>query len=557
MSTLRNVHHENQEPIHHPGIRHRFAITGLVGSLWGYDGAATDVTKAYDQKYRSYLLADNLRQSSDDLTRLVRTYAETGDVSFKEQYNAVVEIRNGTRPRPQDYHRIYWDFVASGETKPRPDGVAVSLNDLMKQAGFTDEEFSLLDEAGKRSDALIKLETEAMDLVDNAATKGPESQRKATQMLNSPDYHRYKAEIMKPVDTFFVKLEARTQAAVDEANARASFYWSLTIAAMSALVLMLAIVGLVTFKRIIGGMYKLGASMGLVAGGQLDAQIDLAKNNDEIGDMGKALEVFRQGAIANRRLEKEAEENRRRAEAERIATQEKAEADAAERLRVATSGPAAGLKRLASGDLAFQLNEAFAQDFEALRRDFNQSVSQLGTTMSEISNSISGQSIAARGRSARRSTIFPSARNSRPPRLRKRPRRLMRSPSMSPIPPSGPKKPHVGEPRQSIGGPNSSHVVAHAEEAMRRIEERLAADLQHHRRHRRDRLPDQPSGAECRRRGGACRRCRQGLCRRRPGSARTCPALRQGRQGDQGADPTTPSAEVETGVKLVAKPARR
>lgn len=366
------------------------AITGLVGSLWGYDGAATDVTKAYDQKYRSYLLADNLRQSSDDLTRLMRTYAETGDVSFKEQYNAVVEIRNGTRPRPEDYHRIYWDFVASGETKPRPDGVAVSLNDLMKQAGFTDEEFSLLDEAGKRSDALIKLETEAMDLVDNAATKGPESQRKATQMLNSPDYHRYKAEIMKPVDTFFVKLEARTQAAVDEATARASFYWSLTIAAMSALVLMLAIVGLVTFKRIIGGMYKLGASMGLVAGGQLDAQIDLAKNNDEIGDMGKALEVFRQGAIANRRLEKEAEENRRRVEAERIATQEKAEADAAERLRVATSGLAAGLKRLASGDLAFQLNEAFAQDFEALRHDFNQSVSQLGTTMSEISNSISG-----------------------------------------------------------------------------------------------------------------------------------------------------------------------
>ncbi|KQU83875.1 hypothetical protein ASD00_33780 [Ensifer sp. Root31] len=182
-------------------------IAGLVGSLWEYDGAAKDVTKAYDQKYRSYLLADGLRQSSDDLTRLVRTYAETGDASFKNQYNAVVEIRNGTRPRPEDYHRIYWDFVASGETKPRPDGVAISLNDLMKQAGFTDEEFALLDEAAKRSDALIKLETEAMDLVDHVATLGLTAQRKATQMLNSPDYHRYKAEIMKPVDTFFVKGE--------------------------------------------------------------------------------------------------------------------------------------------------------------------------------------------------------------------------------------------------------------------------------------------------------------------------------------------------------------
>lgn len=364
-------------------------MAGLVASLWGYAGAAADVTRAYDQKYRSYMLADNFRQSSDDLTRLVRTYAETGDRSFKDQYNAVVEIRNGTRPRPEDYHRIYWDFVAGGDAKPRPDGAAVSMQDLMKQAGFTKEEFALLDEAGKRSDALIKLETEAMELVDNAATLGPEAKGKATKMLNSPDYHRFKAEIMKPVDAFYVKLEHRTQAAVDEANVEASFYWTLITIAMSALALMLVTVGFVTFKRIIGGMYRLGTSMGLVAEGQLDAQIELARNSDEIGDMGKALEVFRQGAITNRRLEQDAAESRKRAEFERIAMQEKAEADATERLRVATSGLAAGLKRLASGDLAFQLNNAFAQDFEALRHDFNQSVAQLGTTLVQISGSIS------------------------------------------------------------------------------------------------------------------------------------------------------------------------
>ncbi|WP_245462397.1 methyl-accepting chemotaxis protein [Shinella sp. JR1-6] len=365
------------------------AIAGLAGSLWEYTGAAGDVTNAYDQKYRSYLLADGFRQSSDDLTRLVRTYAETGDASYKDQYNAVIEIRNGTRPRPEDYHRIYWDFVAGGEAKPRPDGPAISILDLMKQAGFTDDEFALLDEAGKRSDALVKLETEAMTLVDNAATTGPEARDKAAHMLDSPEYHKFKAEIMKPVDAFFVKLEHRTQGAVDAANARAAFFWSLTLAAMGALMLMLAIIGYVTFKRIIGGMYKLSNSMGLVADGQLDTQIDLARNNDEIGDMGKALEVFRQGAIANRRLEQEATENRKKAEAERIIMQEKAEADAAERLRVATSGLAAGLKRLASGDLAFQLNETFAPDFEALRHDFNRSVAQLGTTLSEISGSIS------------------------------------------------------------------------------------------------------------------------------------------------------------------------
>ena len=364
-------------------------MAGLVVSLWEYAGAADDVTRAYDQKYKSYVLADGFRQSSDDLTRMVRTYAETGDPSFKEQYNAVIGIRNGTRPRPEGYERIYWDFVAGGVAKPRPDGPAVSLHDLMKQAGFTDEEFGLLDEAGKRSDALIKLETEAMTLVDNAATLGPQAREKATQMLNSPDYHKFKANVMQPVDTFFEKMEARTQSVIDEANGRADLCWTLIVAAMSALALMFAVVGYVTFRRIIGGMYRLAASMGLVADGQLDTEIAIARNDDEIGDMGKALEVFRQGAIANRRLEQEAAEGRKRAEAERIAMQEKAEADAAERLRVATSGLAAGLKRLASGDLAFQIDEVFAPDFEALRHDFNQSLSQLGTTLGEISNAIS------------------------------------------------------------------------------------------------------------------------------------------------------------------------
>jgi methyl-accepting chemotaxis protein len=364
-------------------------MAGLVVSLWEYAGAADDVTRAYERKYQSYVLADGFRQSSDDLTRMVRTYAETGDPAFKDQYNAVIEIRNGTRPRPESYERIYWDFVAGGVAKPRPDGPAVSLHDLMKQAGVTDAEFGLLDEAGRRSDALIKLEAEAMTLVDNAATLGPQAREQATQMLNSPDYHKFKANVMQPVDTFFEKMEARTQDVIDEANGRANLCWLLIVTAMSALALMFALVGYVTFRRIIGGMSRLGASMGLVADGQLDTQIDLARNNDEIGDMGKALEVFRQSAIANRRLEEEAAEGRNRAEAERITMQERAEANAAERLRVATSGLATGLRRLASGDLAFQINETFAPDFEPLRHDFNQSVAQLSTTLSDISNAIS------------------------------------------------------------------------------------------------------------------------------------------------------------------------
>jgi methyl-accepting chemotaxis protein len=130
------------------------------------------------------------------------------------------------------------------------------------------------------------------------------------------------------------------------------------------------------------------ASMRRLADGDTGSEIPFADRADEIGSMAGAVEIFRQAAITNKRMTIEAEENRNRAEADRLAAQQQAEADASERLRIATSGLAAGLKRLAGGDLAFQLNETFAPDFEALRHDFNQSVNQLGATLRAISDSI-------------------------------------------------------------------------------------------------------------------------------------------------------------------------
>ncbi|MGR9466885.1 HAMP domain-containing methyl-accepting chemotaxis protein [Rhizobium leguminosarum] len=130
------------------------------------------------------------------------------------------------------------------------------------------------------------------------------------------------------------------------------------------------------------------ASMRRLAEGDTGSEIPFADRADEVGSMAGAVEIFRQAAITNKRMAIEAEENRNKAEADRIAAQQQAEADASERLRIATSGLAAGLKRLAAGDLAFQINETFAPDFEALRHDFNQSVNQLGATLRAISDSI-------------------------------------------------------------------------------------------------------------------------------------------------------------------------
>ena len=177
-----------------------------------------------NRKFESYLLADELRQSSDDLTRLMRTYAVTGDEKYKDYFFAVLDIRNGKKNRPEKYNRIYWDFYTVNENKPRPDEKTVSLSDLMKQSGFTDSEFTKLEEARKNSDGLVRTEEIAMSamqgkLEEDAKTMIlPNENMKefARRILHSEKYHKDKFNIMKPIDDFYVLLETRTNQEVSQ-----------------------------------------------------------------------------------------------------------------------------------------------------------------------------------------------------------------------------------------------------------------------------------------------------------------------------------------------------
>ena len=125
-----------------------------------------------------------------------------------------------------------------------------------------------------------------------------------------------------------------------------------------------------------------------VAEGDLAVEIPYSDKKDEVGAISGALEVFRQAGLRNRQLEQEAAENRLRAERERIETQRKADEDASHRLRLATAGLAAGLQRLAAGDLTVTLDTPFSSEFEQLRHDFNASVQQLGEAVVQVSHAV-------------------------------------------------------------------------------------------------------------------------------------------------------------------------
>ncbi len=58
-------------------------------------GIESEAEAAQQRRHESYKLADELRQSSDDLTRLARTYAVTGDKRYRDYYWKILDIRNG------------------------------------------------------------------------------------------------------------------------------------------------------------------------------------------------------------------------------------------------------------------------------------------------------------------------------------------------------------------------------------------------------------------------------------------------------------------------------
>ncbi len=182
------------------------------------NGLLKKVDEMAHVRYQSYQAADELRQSSDDLTRLGRTYVLTADDTYEKMYMDILAIRNGQKPRPENYHTIYWDLVLSYGQKPKPDGQRISLQKMMENLGFTKSEFKLLQQAQRNSDALVNMEVKAMNAVKglypdssgNYTRQGEPDLVMAAKLLHSKEYHQEKAKIMAPIDAFFKELESRT-----------------------------------------------------------------------------------------------------------------------------------------------------------------------------------------------------------------------------------------------------------------------------------------------------------------------------------------------------------
>jgi signal transduction histidine kinase/CheY-like chemotaxis protein/HPt (histidine-containing phosphotransfer) domain-containing protein/HAMP domain-containing protein len=176
---------------------------------------ADDRNSAERQRSSSFRIADQMRQSSNDLTRMVRLYVTTGDPAYREYYERILAIRRGAAPRPLSYDSSFWDrVIADGYDRTRV-GPAVSLPDLMRRAGFSGAEFRALAVALRISDRLARLEIRTMDEVAPRIARGTGGRylldvAPAYRRLVDADYNAEKRRIMGAIESFIGAVERRT-----------------------------------------------------------------------------------------------------------------------------------------------------------------------------------------------------------------------------------------------------------------------------------------------------------------------------------------------------------
>jgi len=187
------------------------AITFVAITFAIYVWSENEVTGANELRHNSLLLANELRQSADDLTRMARTYVMTGNPIWKKFYQDILDIRDGNKPRPEKYHRPYWNLILANGNLPRPDSAqTIALLDLMRQQGFTESEFNKLAEAKENADALIAIEFEAMKLVESVGSDVGTNRAQAQRMVYDDKYLQGRAAIMKSIDDFYEMIDTRT-----------------------------------------------------------------------------------------------------------------------------------------------------------------------------------------------------------------------------------------------------------------------------------------------------------------------------------------------------------
>lgn len=167
--------------------------------------------RANEYELAAYQLAEEMTESSEQLTSYIRMYAMTGDARWRQAYNAVLDVRNGNAPNDE--------------------GITKSFASKVQEMELTAEENGLIVRSQELSDGLAVMETEVMQFIDGYMRANPGADLWTDvsddvifqqSRLYSDEYTDQTDKIMEPVAEFQRLLFQRTDVEKAAAERRVS-----------------------------------------------------------------------------------------------------------------------------------------------------------------------------------------------------------------------------------------------------------------------------------------------------------------------------------------------
>ena len=242
-------------------------------------------TRAENRRTTSFLVADSVRQSSNDLTNMVRLYVASGDPRYREYYDEILAIRNGTARRPRDYDSSFWDRVLAGGRGFVRYDPPQSLVSQMRAAKFAPAEFRALQASLDASNGLAELERDVMARVARRIARGVDGRyfadvRADYRRLIDDAYLRSKGQIMQAINRFIALVDARTTQEVERARDHNAALSAIQIGNLLAIVLVGAAALVILTRIVLRPLARLTAATRRMAGGDYAQRVDIRSVSD-------------------------------------------------------------------------------------------------------------------------------------------------------------------------------------------------------------------------------------------------------------------------------------
>ena len=227
------------------------------------------------------LLANEIKYTSQELSRTCRLYVVTANRLYRDQYFEIINWVNGEIPRPASVHpKLY-------------PGRKISRIDMLKELQCNEEELNLMRRAGQLSLQMTHIESQAMEsILHNRYSEGPLSplpdedvKTFAIRILHDEAYHDKIDRIMEPTAEFFTKISNRMDITVDQCSYLENVYGFTTLG-----LLILSIISIICFilflnNAVIRPILRTSSIFSYLGQGDFTKEMEVRSNN-EIGKMG-------------------------------------------------------------------------------------------------------------------------------------------------------------------------------------------------------------------------------------------------------------------------------